>query len=285
MNEAPPALIDTHVHLDRLPRSIPLAAHLTRARQAGVEALIVPGVERGGWLEIMALAQRFPGVWAAPGLHPLAAAGWDESCRRELEGLLTDSSTVALGEIGLDGVSGAPPMDLQERAFIEQLQLAVAAGKPVLIHCRQAAGRLLELLRSEGAEGVGGILHAFSGSIETALEAFRLGFAIGIGGSVTFPGARRPVAVLQALPADAIVLETDAPDLAPHPHRGEDNHPAWLPLIAWRVAELRGWGRRETAGTTSANARRVLNLPPEPGGRPRRGNRNGLAASDPLPND
>jgi TatD DNase family protein len=255
-------LFDTHVHLDRLPGPTPVEVQMEQARQAGVGGAVVPGVERAGWPGLLAVVRRTPGAWAAPGLHPLAAGSWDADCRRELEGLLFDPVTVAVGEIGLDGVPGAPPMDQQERAFREQLQLAVTAGKPVLIHCRRASGRLLELLREERAGRVGGILHAFSGSIETARAALRLGFGIGFGGPVTYSDARRAVAVLQALPAEAIVLETDAPDLAPHPHRGQDNRPAWLPLIAARVGTLRNWSLPETARITTANARRILKLSP-----------------------
>jgi TatD DNase family protein len=130
---------------------------------------------------------------------------------------------------------------VQEQAFRAQLRLAIAAGRPVLIHCRQAAGRLLQILREEGAERVGGIFHAFSGSLETARQGIRLGFAIGVGGTLTYPNARRLPEVVREVPAEWLVLETDAPDLAPHPHRGEVNRPAWLPLIARQVAELRRW--------------------------------------------
>jgi TatD DNase family protein len=120
---------------------------------------------------------------------------------------------------------------------------------------------LLEVLRSERAAQVGGIAHAFSGSLETARHFIDLGFALGIGGVATFPAARRLHEVVRSVPAEWLVLETDAPDLPPHPHRGEANRPEWLALVAARVAALRGWTADETARITSANARRVLQLP------------------------
>jgi TatD DNase family protein len=107
---------------------------------------------------------------------------------------------------------------------------------------------------------VGGIFHAFSGSLETALQGIRLGFAIGVGGTVTYPNARRLPGVVQRVPEEWIVLETDAPDLPPHPHRGEVNRPAWLPLVAQRIAEIRGWSEVETARITTANAKRILKI-------------------------
>jgi TatD DNase family protein len=166
--------------------------------------------------------------------------------------------TAAVGEIGLDALIDSPDLEVQERAFRSQLRLAVEAQLPVLIHCRRATGRLLDILREEKSQRVGGIFHAFSGSIETAMEAIRLGFVLGFGGPLTYPNARRILEVLRQVPKDAIVLETDAPDMSPHPHRGEPNAPANLPFIARRVAEVRGWSEEETARVTTENARRIL---------------------------
>lgn len=260
MKDTPPLLFDTHVHLDAAPLAGDPGAEARMARQAGVGCFVVPGVGRAEWPRLLSVVQSVDGAWAAPGLHPLAAADWSPECERELQSLQGEPSVVAVGEIGLDLLFPSPSLELQERAFRGQLRLAVAAGRPVLIHCRKATQRLLRILREEAAERVGGILHAFSGSLETAREALRLGFAIGIGGPVTYPGARRLLEVVREVPAEWLVLETDAPDLAPHPHRGEVNHPAWLALTARRVAELRGWSDEETARITTANAKRVFRL-------------------------
>jgi TatD DNase family protein len=206
----------------------------------------------------MATVGRVPGALAAPGVHPLAAEAWCGAVAKHLEILLETS--VAVGEIGLDGTLTSPVQSVQEQAFRAQVRLAIAMRRPVLIHCRRAIGRVMEILRAEGAQRIGGVFHAFSGSAESAQEAVRLNFAIGIGGSITYPNARRGLDVLRLLPDEWLVLETDAPDLAPLPHRGEVNHPAYLSLIAARVATLRGWSIEETARITTANAQRILGL-------------------------
>lgn len=253
-------LFDTHVHLDAAPLCHDLAAEIRRARRAGVQRFVIPGVRRQGWGRLLAIAGSVAGALAAPGLHPLAAGEWDDGAAAELERLLHDQLAVAVGEIGLDAVLSSPSLPVQEEALRGQLRLAIAAGRPVLVHCRRATGLLLEILREEGAGRVGGILHGYSGSLETALEAAALGFAVGVGGPVTWPNARRLPEVVRRLPEEALVLETDAPDLPPHPHRGESNRPAYLALIARRVAALRGWSEEQTARITTANARRVLRL-------------------------
>lgn len=233
---------------------------MQEARRAGVGSFVVPGVQRDRWSRLLLLARTYPDlVMAAPGLHPQAARQWDREAGRELEGLLAEGSPVAVGEIGLDGLLDIP-REIQEEAFRGQLRIAVAAGLPVLIHCRKGVERLLQILREEGGGRVGGIFHAFSGSPETARQAIGMGFGISFGGTVTYPEARRPPEVLRSVPPEWIVLETDAPDIPPHPHRGEDNRPAWLPHVAEKVAEIRGWSFEETAAITTENARRVLRI-------------------------
>lgn len=229
------------------------------ADRAGVGSFVVPGVRREGWPGLLRLTGSLKGGWAAPGLHPQAADQWNEEAAHELRQCLQAERTIAVGEIGLDRLLPFPPPAIQETAFRGQLRLAAAAALPVLIHCRHAAGRLLAILAEEDFP-YGGILHAFSGSAETARLAVERGFVIGFAGPVTYPNARRAPEVLRQLPAEAIVLETDAPDLPPHPHRGESNRPAWLPLIAARVAEIRGWSLEETARITTGNARRILKM-------------------------
>jgi len=189
----------------------------------------------------------------------MAAGQWSEATLSELDVLLAEPRVVAVGEIGLDGQLEIP-LEVQENVFREQLSLAVAHRKPVMIHCRRAWGRVLEILRDSGAEQVGGILHAFGASLDIALQGWDLGFCCSFGGPLTYPNARKRIEVLQGLPAEAIVLETDAPDLPPHFHRGKENRPEWLPLIGKRVAELRGWGLEETARVTTENVQRILRI-------------------------
>jgi TatD DNase family protein len=251
--------VDSHVHLDCLPTGRTPKEESELARRAGVDRFVIPGVRREGWAGLLRLAKEVPGGMPAPGIHPQAADEWHEDAAAELSELLRDGRAVAVGEIGLDQLLPYPPPEVQERAFRGQLRVAAAAGLPVLLHCRRAAARVLAILDEEGWR-LGGIWHAFSGSAETAREAVARGFAIGFAGPVTYPGARRAPEVLRSLPATAIVLETDAPDLAPHPHRGESNRPAYLPLIAARVAELRGWSVEEAARITTGNVQRILKI-------------------------
>lgn len=252
-------LIDTHIHLDYLGD---LPQVLATARAAGIGGWVVPGVEPARWPQLLAAVAATPGAWAAPGVHPQVAAQWGAEAEVALRRLAGDPRTVAIGEVGLDRRTGPDPA-IQETAFREMIGIARAAGLPLLLHSRGATGRLLEILRRERAAEVGGIAHAFSGSLEVARQLIELGFALGIGGVVTFPEARRLAEVVRVVPAEWLVLESDAPDLPPHPHRGQANRPEWLTLIAARVAALRGWSAADAARFTTANARRVLRLPRE----------------------
>lgn len=249
--------VDTHIHLDLLTTPGTL---LEEARCAGVGAWVVPGISCERWPQLMAIPEKHAGVYAAPGIHPQAAAGYQKSNLEELRQLLDHPKAVALGEVGLDRQVDTP-WQIQEEVFIQMIQLAHEMDKPLLIHARQSTDRILELLLQHGADRLGGIFHAFSGSVETARKIIDTGFVLGIGGVVTFPTARRLPEVVCKVSAEALVLETDAPDMTPYPHRGQPNRPAHLSLIAERVAALRGWSLEDTARITTANTLRILKLP------------------------
>ena len=251
-------LFDTHIHLDRLPPA-ELADELGRARSLGITSFLVPGITPSGWDNLTALAEQHVGLFLAPGLHPLAAGSWSPEVAERLAQLLVHPALVALGEIGLDNKISVS-MAQQEDVFRAQLRLAVAADLPLLLHCRGPLARCLQIFREEQGPKVGGILHAYSGSLELARVALRLNLVLGFGGVITWPEARRAPEVLRALPATAFVLESDAPDQSPAPHRQERNRPLWLDLIATHCAELRHCSRAEVAAQTSANARRILRL-------------------------
>jgi len=208
----------------------------------------------------MAITERHADVYAAPGIHPQAAAGYQKSNLEELQHLLEHPKVVALGEVGLDRLIDTP-WQIQEEVFIRMIQLAHEMDKPLLIHVRRSTDRVMELLQQHGAGRLGGIFHAFSGSFETACKIIDMGFVLGIGGVVTFPTARRLPEVVRKVSAESLVLETDAPDMTPYPHRGQPNRPAYLSLIAERVAALRDWSLEDTARITTVNALRILRLP------------------------
>lgn len=255
-------IFDTHIHLDRVATEMDIDRELAAARAAGVGRFLVPGVDRDGWPGIRSIARRKDHIMVAYGLHPMAAAEWNRECRDELRALLQEKNAVAVGEIGLDRKVDVAP-ELQERVFRDQLQLALEMRLPVLIHCLRETGRMMEILREEQFRDIGGIMHAFSGSYEIAREAIDRGFVLSFGGTLTYPEARRAVEVLEKIPDEAFVVETDAPDMAPHPHRGESNRPVWLKLIVEKVALTRGWDTEKAAEVSSANARRVLKLDSE----------------------
>ena len=251
---------DSHCHLDH-PRLLPrLPALLAAAEAAGVTRFLVPGVAPGGWQGIADLSRTFPQVAQAFGVHPMHADLLTPPVLSELRRL--SRQAVAIGEIGLDYTSATPGRELQKSAFRAQLALAVEAGLPVLIHCRGAFADLLAILEEQQVERVGGVMHGFSGSPETARDCVRLGLHVSLAGSVTYRNALRPVAVAASVPLARLLLETDAPFLSPEPHRGGVNLPAYLLATAARVAAIRGIPLEELARVTSENACRLFRLGP-----------------------
>ncbi|WP_020674629.1 TatD family hydrolase [Geopsychrobacter electrodiphilus] len=242
---------DTHIHLFAPEWTSLLASRLAAAHQAGIELLLQPGVRATGWAELIDLAGQNPGVYAAPGLHPLSADAWDERVAVRLRELCALPQVVAVGEIGLDVLLDVE-LAVQERAFRGQLEIAIDARLPVLIHCRKQTAAVLQILQEVDIARVGGIWHGFSGSPETARQIVPLGLKLGIGPVLLRETARKLPAVVKLMPADALVLETDAPDMAPGPEA--------LLTVATKLAALRGWTLAETARITTENARQLLNI-------------------------
>jgi TatD DNase family protein len=248
-------LLDTHCHLNRQPLLSLLPEVLESARRAGVAGCVLPGVHPADWEMMAGLARENAGLFPAFGIHPLHADLADGAALERLAQIA--ASGVALGEIGLDPTYPVA-LDRQEQAFREQVRLAIRLGLPVLVHCRSLFQRTLTVLREEKAGRVGGIMHAFSGSPEMAREFIRLGFAISLCGTVTWQGASRSVRLAGQIPLESLVLETDAPDMAPEPFRGEANRPSFLREVLVAVAGIRGMLVADLARATTVNALRVL---------------------------
>lgn len=255
-------LIDTHCHLYDEPLAADLTGVLHRARAAGVEALVVVGTTLQTSRQAVALASAHPDVWAAVGLHPDAVEPLDLDV---LDGLLAHDRVVAVGEIGLDGSRGKERLAAQEPACRAQLALARDHGLPVLLHSRDATGRMVRILQKLGPGGAGGILHAYAGSREVALALIELGFHLGVAGVVCRPQATRVRSVLGALPLGALVLETDAPFIGTATRPRGQVEPAQVREVCQALAELHEVDPDAVAAATTATARRLLKLPPVPG--------------------
>lgn len=247
-------LIDTHCHLDLPPLLEQLDQLLNEAYAVGVTQWIVPSVSPDNWLRIADVCVRYPSLRPAYGIHPKHAAESQPDQMQHLDSIA--SQGVAIGEIGLDASYGN--LELQAALFREQLRIAQRHRLPVLIHCRNAIGRTIEILREEGAAELGGIMHAFSGSVESARDCIKMGFAISLSGTLTRPNAVRPVRLARELSLCDLVIETDAPDLTPASRQPALNRPAWLLDVAMTLADIRGCTLHEIATATSATVQKVV---------------------------
>lgn len=249
-------LIDTHCHLDAAEFGGDASAVLDRARAAGVTGFIVPAVEVDNFAAVEALSAGNDDVRHALGIHPLYVQRARESDLEVLEQRLAAGGAIAVGEIGLDHFVQDVDPELQRRFFVAQLKLARRFGLPVILHVRRAIDAILKELRR--IEVPGGIAHAFNGSRQQA-DIFRsMGFRLGFGGSATYSGSTRIRKLAAELPDDAMVLETDSPDIRPEWAQDCPNEPANLPRIASIIAQLRGISVENLASETAQNARCVF---------------------------
>ena len=249
-------LIDTHCHLDAAEFDADREAVHAAARAAGVETIVVPAVEVSAFARTRETVLRYPGCVAAYGIHPLYVMQAADDDLAALRQWLLAERPVAVGEIGLDLYVADIDPARQEHFFVEQLRLARDFDLPVLLHVRRAVDVVLKQLRRFKVRS--GIAHAFNGSRQQADEFIKLGFALGFGGAMTYAGSTRIRELARHLPLEAIVLETDAPDIPPAWLNGGRNTPAELPRIAAVLAELRELPVAELAQRTAANARAVL---------------------------
>ena len=248
--------VDTHCHLNAAEYEADRDAVVRAARQAGVARIVVPAVGRENFSVVAGLDSRYPGCRHALGIHPMYVDRAHESDIAELDALLARGQAVAVGEIGLDFFVDGYDAQRQEWFFAEQLKLAQKHGLPVLLHIRRAQDAVLKQLRRIAVPG--GIAHAFNGSRQQAEAFIGLGFKLGFGGALTYPRALRIRDHGASLPLDAIVLETDGPDIPPSFAPRSRNDPAILPRIAAELARLRDLPLDELARATTANATAVM---------------------------
>ncbi len=262
----PISFVDTHAHLDVEDFDADRAEVMIRARQAGVTAIVCPGITAASSQAVVRLAEAEPEVFAAVGIQPnycgqAVAGDWDR-----VVALAGHARVVAIGETGLDRHWDFTPPAIQQDYFDRHLQLAHARSLPVIVHCREAEADVLAMLRAAAARGpLSGVIHAFSGDRAFAEECLALGFHISLAGAVTYTNKKFAALreAVQSIPDDRLLVETDSPYLVPHPLRGRQkrNEPANAALVAECVAGLRGINLAEFAAQTTANARRLFRLP------------------------
>ena len=254
-------LIDTHCHLDFEDFAADLDDILMRAKEEGVEQIITIGIEVSSSRRAVSLTEANREVYATVGIHPHNACELSSKNSQELIALGGKSKVVAYGEIGLDFYRNYKPRPVQISCLHEQLNVARELGLPVVIHDREAHEEVLQILRQQKAWEIGGAMHCFSGDWLFAKKCLDLGFYLSIAGPVTFTKADILQNVARQCPLDRLLLETDAPFLAPVPKRGKRNEPAFLIHTAEKIASLRNIPLEDVARETTSNARRLFKLP------------------------
>jgi TatD DNase family protein len=251
-------MIDSHVHLNHKDFKADFDAVLTRAQEAGVHHMVNIGFDLPSSQETVSLVESYDFMYGAVGVHPHDAKTYNDKVEKNLAELLEKPRIVAAGEIGLDFYRDLTPRDEQRAVFKRQLELAESRKKPIIIHCRDAFDDTIRIL-SGHADKHRGIFHAFSGDSAMARDVLDLGFHIGIGGVVTFRNSNLSEVVTD-LPAEAVVLETDCPYLAPMPFRGKRNEPAYLTHVVEKIAATTGQSSGDVIETTSRNFARAMGL-------------------------
>lgn len=256
-------LVDTHCHLYLQQFDSDREAVIERARQAGVERIVVPGTDLVSSRRAVALAEKYEWIYAAVGIHPNATAGFGAGELKELRELARLPKVVAIGEIGIDLYWKTVPLEQQNQAFQAQLALAAEFEKPVIIHDREAHAEVMAMLHAaRQAPSAGVILHSFSGDQAMAEQALALGFYLGVDGPLTYKKNDGLRAIFAAVPLDRILVETDAPYLTPQARRGTRNEPAFVKFVVEKLAEVRGLSVEAVAAATTENAARVFQWKP-----------------------
>jgi TatD DNase family protein len=257
-----PGLIDSHAHIQGTEFAADLTQVIERAHTAGVEEIVVVGGagELSSNEAAVAVAKSFPGLFATVGMHPHDAKDVSEDDLMRLKSLTADTKVVAVGETGLDFYYEHSPRDLQKKIFARFIRMARETGLPLIVHDRDAHDEIAELLRSEGEGRLRGVIHCFTGDYQAAKSFLDLGFYLSFSGIVTFKNAEPLRDVARKVPLDRILVETDSPYLAPMPHRGRRNEPAFVREVAETVAAVKNLSLSDVAEATSRNARELFGI-------------------------
>ncbi|MBO8169907.1 MAG: TatD family hydrolase [Thermoanaerobacteraceae bacterium] len=253
-------LFDSHAHLGDRQFADDLDEVIRRAQENGVTHILNVGYDLEASRASVKLAEEYDNIYAAVGIHPHDAASVTEDTLNELRQLAQHDKVVALGEMGLDYYRNLSPKEKQQKVFRQQINLAKELDLPIIVHDRDAHQDTVRILKEEGADKVGGILHCFSGSWEMAKQCMNLGFYISLAGPVTFKNAKRPVEIAKLISLNRLLVETDCPYLAPEPKRGKRNEPAYVCYVAEKIAELKRISLDELAFVTHNNTKTVLRI-------------------------
>lgn len=253
-------LFDTHAHLDDSRFDEDRKEVIEQCRAEGVELIMNAAADLPSSLKSIALAKEYDFIYASVGVHPHDAKAMDNSSIQVLSELSANPKVKAIGEIGLDYHYDLSPRDIQKKRFMEQIDLAKQLKLPIIIHDRESHGDMMDILKRMDVKGMGGVLHSFSGSVETAKEVLKLGFYISISGPITFKNAVKNVEVVKAVPLDMLLIETDSPYLTPVPYRGKRNYPGYVRYVAEKIAEIKEISMEEVAQKTLHNGKLLFNI-------------------------
>ena len=253
-------IFDTHAHYDDERFDEDRDALLRSMKEAGIGNIVNIGANMASSQRSLDLAAEYDFMYAAVGVHPSDCAELDDEKIEKLKEMSSFPKCVAIGEIGLDYYWPEPEHDLQKKWFKRQIALAREVELPIIVHSRDAAADTVDILKSENAGELGGVVHCFSYSKEVAEECVKMGFYIGIGGVLTFKNGRKMKEVAEAVPMERIILETDCPYLAPEPFRGKRNSSLYLPYVVSAMAQIKGISEEEVISITEANAREMYRL-------------------------
>lgn len=252
--------IDTHVHLNADQYDEDLQDVITRAREKAVQKMVVIGFDTKTIKRAISIAEADPDIYAVVGWHPVDAVDCTEQDLEWIEELAKHEKVVGIGETGLDYYWDKSPKEVQQEIFRKQIRLAQRVDLPLIIHNRDATGDVIRILEEEEAHLTGGIMHCFGGSVETARRAIDMNFMISLGGPVTFKNAKTPKEVAKEIALEHLLIETDAPYLAPHPFRGKRNEPSYVPLVAEEIARLKEIPVEQVAEVTTKNAEKFFGI-------------------------
>lgn len=253
-------LFDTHVHLNAEQFKQDREEVIKRAFDTGVKYMTVVGFDRETIPLAIEIAEQHDTIYAAVGWHPVDAIDMTDQDLEWIEELSSHPKVVAIGEMGLDYHWDKSPKDIQKEVFRKQIRLAKKVNMPIIIHNREATEDIIEILQEEDAKEVGGIMHCYNDSAKYVQTCLDMNFYISLGGPVTFKNAHLPKEVAVEVPLERLLVETDAPFLAPHPNRGKRNEPAYVKLVAEKIAELREISLEELSEKTTENALKLFNI-------------------------